>query len=32
MKVEHDLADINPPKWTRALQIGIAAIAIGLSI
>jgi len=32
MKVEHAVADINPPKWTRALQIGIAAIAIGLAI
>jgi uncharacterized membrane protein HdeD (DUF308 family) len=31
MKAEH-IVDVNPPTWTRALQIGIAAIAIGLSI
>jgi uncharacterized membrane protein HdeD (DUF308 family) len=31
MKAEH-VADIHPPRWTRALQIGIGAIAIGLSI
>ncbi|MFL6523272.1 MAG: DUF308 domain-containing protein [Nitrososphaera sp.] len=31
MKAEH-IVDVRPPTWLRALQIGIAAVAIGLSI